>query len=134
MKELLIPVRPANESPCASNIRRSVSEARRWSGGYGVWSWPREQKEEIAPGNLSFAPAHAQLTIFREKIRRPNSARQPVKSAARVHREATELPDGTEQTEERDGEEQNERWTREREEAIGRGGAGKGGKRSREST
>lgn len=53
----------------------------------------REQKEETAPGNLSFAPAHAQLTIFREKIRRPNSARQPVKSAARVHREAAE-PDG----------------------------------------
>lgn len=53
------------------------------------------QKEETAPGNLSFAPAHAQLTIFREKIRRPNSARQPVKSAARVHREATEPDDGT---------------------------------------
>lgn len=31
--------------------------------------------------------AHAQLTIFREKIRRPNSARQPVKTAARVHRD-----------------------------------------------
>lgn len=31
--------------------------------------------------------AHAQLTMFREKIYRPNSARQPVKPAARVHRE-----------------------------------------------
>lgn len=33
--------------------------------------------------------AHAQLTIFREKICHPNSARQPVKPAARVHRKSS---------------------------------------------
>lgn len=75
VNRLLRDVGTVNKMPTVTLSRRcTVSDVR--DSGEGD---PRPQKEGGSrSGNLGRS-AHAQLTVFREKIRRPNSARQAVK-------------------------------------------------------